>query len=229
MNNSVYTTQQNLEPVLEEKVFGSRKLAISFGGIKGAMGIPAFEFYKSSRIFDHNKIFVRDFRQHWYQSGLKNISHDVDSTAEYLYSRIRSINPEEVVFIGNSMGGYAAILFSSLLNTGSAIAFSPQTTIGLSSKLALGDFRWKRALSRTYINSLAKKNYFDLLPLLAKEGRKNRISIHVSALDKQDMRHAVRIANQPLVTLNTYNFGGHNLVKHLKQKNLLSTILENSF
>jgi hypothetical protein len=50
-------------------------------------------------------------------------------------------NFEETIFIGSSAGAYAAILFGSLLNITTVIAFRPQTTIEL-----------QEGIDETYIN-----------------------------------------------------------------------------
>ncbi len=91
--------------------------------------MPPFEFYKASGIIDESRMFLRDFSQSWYHAGLLNISSDIDSTAIYIESAISENKPEKIFFVGNSMGGYAAMLFSSLIGKGEVIAFAPQTFI----------------------------------------------------------------------------------------------------
>ncbi len=80
--------------------------------------MPPFEFYKASGIINENKIFFKDFYQRWYHAGLAGISKDIDSTALYIENAINEIDPEKTYFVGNSMCGYAAILFHALLGKG---------------------------------------------------------------------------------------------------------------
>lgn len=117
------------EPIEIELSKKGDNLYLFFGGILASIGMPPFEFYNSSKIIDQHKIFVRDFSQSWYQNGLPSVSHDIRSTARYLKAQIEVINPEKIYFVGNSMGGYAAILFSNLIDLGEVIAFAPQTFI----------------------------------------------------------------------------------------------------
>ena len=42
------------------------------------------------------------------------ISKDIYSTAQHIRNQIEDINPDKVFFVGNSMGGYAAILCENL-------------------------------------------------------------------------------------------------------------------
>lgn len=106
------------------------KLIISFSGQGGLLGqVPVFEFLK----FLHNnkpdvdKLFIIDKHRCWYQKGIENRSTDIESTVEFLRKKIQ--NYKEVIFIGASSGGYAAILFGSLLSIKKVIAFFPQTNL----------------------------------------------------------------------------------------------------
>ena len=93
-------------------------LYIFFGGIAAGINMPPFEFYNSAKIIDENKIFIRDFSQSWYQNGLSKISKDIDSTVNFLKLQIKTIKPHKIFFVGNSMGGYAAIMFAQLIGKG---------------------------------------------------------------------------------------------------------------
>jgi hypothetical protein len=211
--------------VLEEIVPASRKLILAFGGIKGALGMPTFEFYQSSSIINESRVFFRDFSQNWYHSGLRGVTPDVPATASYIRSLIDRVAPEEVIFIGNSMGGFAAILFSTLLDTGRVVSFSPQTFISPFKRLRAGDTRWKWEVLDTYRSSLFKPKHYDLRHLLDHSPRHNRIDIYVSSLDRLDMVHVREIANFSNVQLHVYEVGGHRLVKDLRDAGLLQEIL----
>jgi hypothetical protein len=101
------------KPVLEEINQYSNKLYILFGGMAAGMGIPPFEFYTFSRIIQENIIFLRDFPQSWYQSGLPEMGRNVFDIGKFS-EKIRLMKPEELFFVGNSMEGFAAIMFASM-------------------------------------------------------------------------------------------------------------------
>ncbi len=105
------------------------KLYFFFGGIASGIAMPPFEFYRASKILSHSKVFFRDINQTWYQQGLPGLGNDLYATKSYIELLIDKQRPEKIFFIGNSMGGYAAILFSVLIGKGNAIAFAPQTFI----------------------------------------------------------------------------------------------------
>jgi radical SAM superfamily enzyme YgiQ (UPF0313 family) len=58
-------------------------------------------------------------------SLIVGISKNIDETIQYLQEQIASYS--NVIFLGVSSGGYAAILFGSLLKVNSVLAFIPQT------------------------------------------------------------------------------------------------------
>lgn len=222
------TEREASSPVIEELAADSETLILIFGGIKGAMGMPTFEFYNSTSILNHHRVFFRDLSQRWYHLGLAGITKDIDQTKDYIRLTIDRIKPKEIIFVGNSMGGYAAILFSSLLNKGRVVVFSPQTFISPLKKLKARDFRWKIPTLSTYIHALSKPRYFDLSELLEKSERENLIDLHVSSFDRLDMLHAENIANFDNVRIHSHALGGHNLVRHLRDNGLLREILLNS-
>ncbi|SHE23212.1 alpha/beta fold hydrolase [methanotrophic endosymbiont of Bathymodiolus puteoserpentis (Logatchev)] len=201
------------------------KLYIFFGGIAAGIVIPPFEFYNASKIIDENKIFIRDFTQCWYQNGLPGISKDIYSTAQHIRTLIERIKPDKVFFVGNSMGGYAAIAFSSLVGTGEVIAFAPQTFISPFLRIKHKDSRWKKQIINTYRKSLLKRNIWDLRPLLLRLNTGRKISIFVSTKDKLDHIHASHIDNIHGVNIYEFDDGGHDIVKLLRDMGKLPEIM----
>lgn len=117
-------------PVQLDLAPDSKNLYLFFGGIASNLGMPPFEFFNASKVVDDSRMFIRDFGQVWYHAGLPGFSDDIPSTVEYFRGELERIAPENIVIVGNSMGGFAAILFATLLGRGRVIAFAPQTYIG---------------------------------------------------------------------------------------------------
>ncbi|MHB8789329.1 MAG: alpha/beta hydrolase family protein [Desulfobulbaceae bacterium] len=137
-------------PIETEISENGNNLYIFFGGIASGIAMPPFEFYNASKIIDDHKIFIRDFSQCWYQDGLPSIGYDVYSTAKFIENQIENIKPKKVYFVGNSMGGYAAILFSNLIDMGEVIAFAPQTFISPFLRMKHRDIRWPMQILNVY-------------------------------------------------------------------------------
>jgi molybdopterin converting factor small subunit len=105
-------------------------LIVSFGGsAQKFSGIPPFEFLRSLNEWypDIDKKFYKDLNYSWYHHGIKDITSNIDETVVYLRKVI--CDYKKVIFIGASAGGYAAILFGSLLSITDVIAFIPQTIL----------------------------------------------------------------------------------------------------
>jgi pimeloyl-ACP methyl ester carboxylesterase len=215
-------------PVLEDFNSKSNKLYILFGGIAAAMGMPPFEFYNSSRIIKENKIFLRDFSQSWYQCGLPGIGETVYDICNYLDKKINQIDPDEVFFVGNSMGGFAAILFAALLEYGKAIAFCPQTFISPFRRFFYGDWRWKRQIFNMYKATLLRKPrpIYDLKKILSGRSSGYIAEIYVSRNDRLDLIHAKRIEELKCICVHKYDVAGHNLVKYFRDNDQLQAIME---
>lgn len=217
------------KPIEIELSKNGENLYIFFGGIAAEIAMPPFEFYNSSKILDENKIFIRDFSQCWYQNGLPGISEDIRSTAMHIESLIEEVKPQKIFLVGNSMGGYAAILFSSLIRQGEAIAFAPQTFISPILRFIHNDFRWKKQIFGTYRKSIFKNKIWNLKPLLLRSKPKQKITIFVSEDNKLDCIHALRLKNVPNVNVCQIKGGGHGVVKVLRDKGELAAIMSGTY
>jgi hypothetical protein len=136
------------------KIFigNNNKIIISFSGFGNGLGtIPQLEFvnFLEKNFNNYTRHFYLDKYKLWYHKGIIGISTNINDTLIYLKGIIN--NYEEVIFLGSSAGGYAAILFGSLLNVNKVIAFIPQTIINLQK-----DIDNKYLNLKKYINTLTK-------------------------------------------------------------------------
>lgn len=225
MNTSPINRLDNQLPILEEIFPGSNRIYFIFGGIFSGMGMMPFEFFKSSQILQENKVFFRDFSQSWYQNGLPGVGKNIYDIRDYINSKIAQLNPSEVFFVGNSMGGYAAILFSTLVGSSQAIAFAPQTFISPFKRWKHRDSRWTKQVLKTYRLSIFKEHYWDLQLLLDKHPDSANIHIFVSQKHELDFVHANQLRPFNKVKIHEYDVGGHALVKYLRDAGKLPEIL----
>jgi len=118
------------ESCLKILVEDSDTVIIAFGGHANALmffDTPRFEFVNFlNKNFDNvNRFFFADLHSNTYHNGIEGISTSVDETVVYIQNEIK--NFKNVICLGCSGGGYAAILFGSLLNANSVVALIPQT------------------------------------------------------------------------------------------------------
>jgi hypothetical protein len=210
--------------ISESLVQGSEKLFLFFGGISGAIGMLPFEFYRSARILDYSKIFIRDFNQAWYQRGLSGVGDDAFAIGEYLRARIAKSGASQIVFVGNSMGGFAALLFCSMLQRGRVIAFAPQTFVSPERRLECGDRRWPRQIAVMHA-SRAATDIYELKPWISDHYPDMRASIYVSSSDALDTLHANELEAFPNIEIHRFPDAGHAIVARLRNEGTLARIL----
>ncbi len=134
ITQSVYNNAKNYLIEYDERYKDERSCAIYFSS--NALYYPDneetfrkriiekdfFEMY-ATRFKAHKHIYLRDVFKQWY---LKGINRDIDSTeklCEWLREETKGM---KVYTVGSSAGGYAAVLFGSLLEADKVVAFNPQ-------------------------------------------------------------------------------------------------------
>jgi len=185
----------------------SDKLVISFAGLEGR---PAFQFYGTLRDLGYNALFLKDINKNWYNRGVSCFGNDIEDTLVILRHLTSFFDKKNIFFIGGSMGGYGALLYSSLLGFGNVLAFSPQVVL---KRLWSWCPEKKEDLIYSDISKLDYKN--SNLTVISSE-----LPLDVFALSKISR-----------VSCNTGDFfttnHQHNIAKILKQKNVLNTFLKN--
>ncbi len=227
-NDFAKNIENPYSPIAIDLSSNHRSLLIAFGGFAGKLVITPFEFFNLSKGFDINRIYLRDLAQVWYHGGLPGFADDIDGIAYFLKEKIRQSKASKVILVGNSMGGYAAILLGILLDADIVHAFSPQTFIDRVNRFRYFDRRWRKQIQNTY--RLADKKYFDLRPLIHARQEKLKCSINIfySHDHRLDRIHASRLSSLRNVELHTFGSGGHGLVKRLRDTGELNKIINDS-
>ncbi|MCB0640661.1 MAG: hypothetical protein KDC44_03440 [Phaeodactylibacter sp.] len=206
---------------------GRSNLLISFGGGKGGLGVPVFEFYKSIAHLNCDKIFLRDFRQAYYQKGVDEDIDHIESLIDYLKKVVEAGNYKKIICIGNSMGGYAAMLFGCIINADRVISFVLQTLIDLPNLIRHSDYRAITGAFRIYFYRNNRPEYYDLRKyLLNLDSYKTQMKLFFCPSYTIDKIHCERMLVCDGVELVEVDEGGHDLVKVLKKRGALKTVLE---
>jgi hypothetical protein len=203
-------------------------LLVALGGIAGGFGIPPFEFSRMLESLGVKKLFIRDLRQAWYHGRLPGLGRGIDGIAGYLRHTIGQERIRRSVLLGNSMGGYAALVLGALVDVDEVHSFSPITFIGPVARLRHRDWRWRREIWRAQRSRDARWAYFDARRVLAANPSHTSFHIHYSTAGRLDELHATRMAALPNVTLHAYEEGGHMLVKHMRDAGVLATVLSDA-
>jgi hypothetical protein len=196
-------------------------LVVAFAGLRGFLGgFPAFEFRKILSSVDVKSAFFRDHYAAWYHRGVVDVGPGIESVLR----RLQELQKEaqRVVMVGNSAGGYAALLFAALLGC-EAYAFSPQTFIDPDLLRDAGDDRWDEELAVLLDSGFFDPRYGDLAPLLEKS--EGRFEIFYGALDGVDWKHVEPVRGLDGVTVNRIENCDHRVVRHLRDSGWLLSFL----
>jgi len=161
----------------------SDTLVVSFAGHDLLFGrIPRFEFFNffEKHFTQVDRHFYVDMAKASYHKGITGITTTIDETVTYLKEQIAPY--KNVVFLGVSSGGYAAILFGSLLCVTSVLAFIPQTHLR------------ERVVNETYRDIAPYINDTTKYYLYGEESTPNEKSAH-------HISHCDRIAQHSNVTV----------------------------
>lgn len=200
-------------------------LLITFAGISGAIGLYPFEFFKITKSFNVDKIFIRDLNQSWYHKGLKDISTSIEETAHFLKTIIKKQHYSKVVCLGNSMGGYAAIVIGELIEADVVLSFAPQTFLDAENRAKFFDNRWPEQIAALPKN--IDEKYLNLNLFFKNKTTKTKIELFFSLDERIDVAHIQLIKDYPFVDIYPFIEGGHQLVQKLRKSGDLYRILRN--
>lgn len=131
-------------------------------------------------------VFIRDLQKTWYCRGISNSINTLDGVHELLTTLTSGC---EITTVGNSAGGYAAVLFGCLLGAQRIFTFSGQFDVG-----ALLDVRC-RAQGEPIPKSA--EVHSDLLPLVSAQS--SRVFYFFPAGCSEDKRQASKASESDRV------------------------------
>lgn len=141
---AIYFSSNNIYYPNTEEVFRKRIVEKDF-----------YEMYHT-RVNDvYKHIFVRDVQKQWYIGGINSRIHSPELLFEFLQEETKGYS---VITIGSSSGGYAAVLYGSLLSAKRVFSFNGQFEV--QSLLNTSSSEIDPLLFRNAASVLAR--YFDL-------------------------------------------------------------------
>jgi hypothetical protein len=203
----------------------SDAMLVAFSGLRGLLGpMPLFEFFNTVSSLSVKKAFVRDLHQCWYHRGVADVGATIDAVAEHLRQVIERSGVARTVFVGNSSGGYAALLFGRLVCASVVHAFSPQTFIDPELRRRHGDKRWQEFLDRLLDSGCYEKRYGDLCPVLAEDKNRTAYHVHYATGYEIDAIHAERLGEIGSLELHPLEFDDHPVIGTLGKDQLRELI-----
>lgn len=207
--------------VMVDRSTDSNVLLISFAVFPGADGKSAFDFVGVTANLPATKVFFRDPNMLWYQLGLDGVGKTVPEIVAYVKNLRAKEQSKRVVMIGNSGGGFAAILFGTLAGADEIHAFNPPTKL-----LVEADTSYPEQLAILHKRTGLDNPYIDLRKILLGNPNANpRIYVHYSRGDKKDRKQARYLKDIHNVQLLQYPFVSHHLARYLAKRGALSKMM----
>jgi hypothetical protein len=202
-----------------------RVTIVAFAGLKRPS--RTFEFFRLLSAYEEARcVFLSDHEQGWYQLGVRGIGDTADDVASFL-SDVVGDDRSTTIFTGASAGGYAALLFGSLLGIGEVHAFAPQTFVSKRLRLLYRDRRWATEIGRMHSVRGSRPVYLDIKrQVKAASPATTALHVHVGTLGL-DERHARRVRNADAVTVHRYDeISLHGVARTLNEDGRLQAILD---
>lgn len=195
---------------------------IAFGGVNGRLGgIPPFEFVRISSVSDLRRVFVRDPRERYYHAPIRGLGATIPSAARTIME-LRGDGP--LLLVGNSAGGYAALLFGAIVGADAVLAFSPLTTVRASDYVDT-PFAASSRVRALNAASYAQSGYFDLVEVFDRASPTGDFSVVYPLHSERDRWQAERLRPVQRVRLRPVDYGAHNVVRHLRDMGALQPLL----
>lgn len=190
---------------------------LAFAGMAHGMQMPVAEFAGVLSGMDLNVLFVKDFRQCWYQRGVRGLGRSPQESADALLSLV----PETSTLagtIGMSSGGTAAVLFGALMAVPRVLAFSPRTWIDSRT------IQRKRAEGVPVPHFRIRPDLCDSVQVLARHPG-SLVQVHVGSLNAHDMFEAHRLDGVPGVTVVEHPIAEHTTATYLRDRGVLREVV----
>lgn len=147
-----------------------------------------FEWYHTRIAKAHKHIFLRDIFKQWYLKGINKTINSPEKLAAFLQQEVKGYG--NIITIGSSAGGYAAILYGSLIGAQTVFAFNPQFEIKSlleRSEEAINPlvFRLKSSMSK----------WFDIVPFINPKTEIYYFYSKYSQWDKEQYDHTIPMQN----------------------------------
>ncbi len=192
----------------------SEQLVVAFGGLGHGYGGFKVEFRQSLAKLGSSAVFVSDEACRWYQYGPEDLKPIIDTI-----NAVRAeVGARRLVCLGNSMGGFGALLFGGWLGADAILSFVPQTAIEPEVTEALGDRRYWR-----YQKNIPAYPHGDLLKQPPASGR---VVLCWGVSHPLDCLHAERLADVWDVETITVDGADHGVAADLRERGELLPLIE---
>jgi hypothetical protein len=209
------------------------RLFVAFTGWTDDEQTEKFAFRDLCRRLGYRHLLLRDPRRLAYLGGIDDAWDDYERLRDGLAAEIRGAGPENTVFLGESLGGFGALLHGHELGVGIVHAFGPFTTFDLLSclgdrELMRGAWDFRAELLHIYGHCARHVRRFGLRRVLSRSNGRTRYFVHASRGKPLDRVQALHLAGLPGVDVLLHQGESHLVALHLaRQKTLEAWVRSN--
>lgn len=200
-----------------------RVVLVAFGGLYMRVGVADYEFYVVTQGLPAGLIFLRDRSRRIYHNGLPELGRTFPEMAAGLR---RLIGDRRWVGVGNSGGGFAALLFGALAGAEEIHAFAPVTFLDRRRRRRYKDERFSEDIDRINSDPNRQRRFLDVKPWMKRPVRPTRFHVYYSEAYDMDRLHAERLRKIPGTTLHPSGGKGHGVIKQFAVSGELKEILK---
>jgi len=216
-------------PLCSDMKVDSSTLLLAFGGMKGKLDIPPFEFFGLTGEMPTKRLFVRDLKQAWYHRGVRRHGATIPAVAEHLERIIARQRIERLVVVGTSAGGYAALIFGSLLGADRVLCWGPQTTLDLELLGQMEDHRWDDKIARLVSDHHLDEEWIDLRRALpGARIAQTQYELFFDDSYLPDRLHVERLVGVDGVQLRPVAGGEHEVARQMRKTGELEQVLRSA-
>jgi hypothetical protein len=198
---------------------------IAFGGLYMRVGIADYEFFDVTSDLPAGLIFVRDRSRRVYQRGLDDLGRTFPEMASTLHDLAGG---RRIVAIGNSGGGFAALVFGALLGAAEVHAFSPVTFLGRWRRKLHKDDRFADDIDRINRGRHVQRRFLDARPWMKRRVEPTAFHLYYASGYDIDRFHAERVRSVPGVVLHPRDGKGHSTIRDLAISGELKEVLRSA-
>lgn len=189
---------------------GSKKLVIFFS----ATGTSDYNFHflRTANELTEHTLLINNGRNEWYNHGINGLGKSAQECANNILKLASNLGAKEIYTIGQSMGGYGAVLYGHLLNAKS-LAF------GIESELCLPFSRSKKLLVKDC------DIIFDMNQIISNS--RNKIYLFSGESDPIDIYCLSKLKPNKNVEIHTLRGVSHAPAGYLKSRKMLNPLIFN--
>ncbi|KQS55300.1 hypothetical protein ASG17_04185 [Brevundimonas sp. Leaf363] len=203
---------------------GSRRVVFTFSGLSNRLGVSIEQMLTWTAALDTHVVVLKDPERLIYLKGVSTLGSDVRSTTEGMRRLAKRLGADEILCMGNSSGGFAALRYGQLAGATRTVGFGALTTLSAERTSQRADGRAPGMADR--LMAEAREELGDCADWLRERDPPMAVDLYFGADMGKDRFHAENLADTPGVTLHMIpGLNEHGVVQHLAERDLMPAIM----